>query len=117
MPSKFEQLPIEIVLIIFQYLEAHDLVNGFGCLNSYFRSILLSPHLRVHVNIDTNDMGPQLQSNSIWSLLTFESIYSLKTQDIIRDVLVQKRAFRANPIYSSVLNRPQILVYQETITE
>jgi hypothetical protein len=88
-PSKIEQLPVEILLIIFQYLEAHDLVNAFGNFNSYFRSVLASSHLRVHANINISDVKNKLLTKSIWSILTPQSIYSITTQNTTHDALAQ----------------------------
>jgi len=83
MTSCIEQLPFELLLIIFSYLEAHDLVNAFGNLNSYFRSLFVSSQIPVHTNIN------QVPSTSIWSILPLESIDSLTTRILHPDRLVE----------------------------
>ncbi len=85
MTSRIEQLPFELLLIIFNYLEAHDLVNAFGNLNSYFRSLLTSPQLRVHVNIIWTDVHNQVSS----SVPPLENTDSLTTRILRSNRLVK----------------------------
>ncbi|UJR08365.1 hypothetical protein I4U23_012636 [Adineta vaga] len=97
MSFKIEQLPVEILFIIFRHLEAHDLINAFGNLNSYFDSILTSPHLRVYANIDSSeDILSSTSNDSICSLINFENLYFVKTNDKTCETLVQFIQCHAN---------------------
>jgi hypothetical protein len=49
MTSRVEQLPIELWISIFSYLEAHDLFEAFTNLNSYFDYLLASNHLQFNI--------------------------------------------------------------------
>jgi hypothetical protein len=71
-----EELPPEIWLSIFTFLEGHDLVRAFSCLNSFFDSLLRSPHLQLHIRIKKNESNERLP-NATWSHINRENIYSL----------------------------------------
>jgi hypothetical protein len=49
MSSRVEQLPLELWISIFSYLEAHDLFEAFTNLNSYFDYLLASNHLQFNI--------------------------------------------------------------------
>ncbi|CAF4674507.1 unnamed protein product [Rotaria socialis] len=89
MPSSVEQFPIELWLKIFSYLEAHDLVKAFDNLNSYFRSILASHKLRLHVEINSKDIENTLSTTSIWSIIPLESIRLLTAQTSQSNLIVE----------------------------
>jgi hypothetical protein len=113
MTSHIEQLPFELLLIIFSYLEAHDLVNAFGNLNSYFRSLLTSPQLRVHVNIIRTDVHNQASR----SVPPLEDTDSLTTRTLRRNRLVKflrrnvSRLVHLNSCFRSPLVSSQIRVH------
>jgi hypothetical protein len=50
-----EDIPIEIWLSIFSYLEAHDLFRAFTNLNNYFHQLMTSHHLLYNVQFNKND--------------------------------------------------------------
>jgi hypothetical protein len=63
-----EQLPVEVWLTIFQYLEAHDIFHAFHNLNYYFNQILASNHLLFYVRLkDTDRNQPKYSTNPYWS--------------------------------------------------
>ena len=71
MPICAEELPVEIWLIIFQYLEAHDLFHAFHNLNYYFNKILASNHLLFYVRLkEIDNTHPEYSTESSW----FDSI-------------------------------------------
>lgn len=53
MSLSIEHLPAELWLIIFSYLEGHDLQWTFSHLNSFFTALLGSPRLRVYYDVKT----------------------------------------------------------------
>jgi ABC-type polysaccharide transport system permease subunit len=50
-----EQLPIEIWIMIFQYLEAHGIFQAFQNLNHYFNQILTLDHLLFYICLKQTD--------------------------------------------------------------
>ncbi|UJR07217.1 hypothetical protein I4U23_011505 [Adineta vaga] len=49
-----EQLPVELLLKIFSYLEGYDLINAFANLNTFYDCLLHSPQLSIHVSLNEN---------------------------------------------------------------
>ncbi|CAF1085871.1 unnamed protein product [Adineta ricciae] len=99
MPSKLEQMPSEIFLIIFRYIEVHDLITAFANLNSYFDSLLASSHLRVHAIIDPNDISlPPTTSNSLWHIIKPQNLCSMKMKDKKQTLLVEFVLYHANDL-------------------
>lgn len=75
-----EELPIEIWISIFHYLEIHDLFQAFDNLNNYFNSILSSNHLSFYVQLDKcKYFYKQLAFFSPWSNSILNRIISLKS--------------------------------------
>jgi hypothetical protein len=74
MSLQAEQLPSEIWLYIFTFFEGHDVVRSFSCLNSYFDSLLHSPHLQLYIRIKQNESNERLPK-STWSHINIENIY------------------------------------------
>lgn len=68
MVTGIEELPLEIWLTVFQYLEVHELFQAFQKLNSHFDGILKSSHLSFHLRWNKTD-GNYEQSpvKSYWS--------------------------------------------------
>lgn len=63
-----EQLPIEIWLTIYQYLEAHSIFQAFQNLNYYFDQILASNHLLFYIRLkETDNNHLQNSTDSYWS--------------------------------------------------
>ena len=80
MKTRAEQLPIEIWISIFHYLEIHDLFNAFDHLNQYFNSILASDHLSFYVHLEKCDQFyKQLAFFSPWSNSILNRIIFLKS--------------------------------------
>lgn len=99
MPSKLEQIPSEIFLTIFRYIEAHELINAFANLNSYFDSLLTSSHLRVHAIIDPNDITlPPTTNNSLWHIIKPQNLCSMKMKDKKQNILVEFVLCHANDL-------------------
>lgn len=74
-----EQLPIEIWLAIFQYLEGHDLFQAFQNLNSYFNQILTSHHLSFYIRLKVTDNNhQQYLTNPYWSDSVLNRIVCLR---------------------------------------
>jgi len=70
MVTCIEDIPIEIWLSIFSYLEAHDLFRAFINLNNYFQQLINSRHLLYNVQFNKNDYSSLISiiycsSNSI----------------------------------------------------
>jgi hypothetical protein len=75
-----EQLPIEIWILIFHYLEIHDLFYAFNYLNNYFNSILASNHLVFYVQLEKcNQFYKQLCFFSSWPPSILNRIIYLKS--------------------------------------
>ncbi|CAF3000594.1 unnamed protein product [Rotaria socialis] len=74
--SSAECLPRELWLHIFTYLEGHDIVRSFSCLNSLFDSLLRSSHLQLFIRIKQNESNAKLPQ-STWSHIYLENIYSI----------------------------------------
>jgi hypothetical protein len=55
MVTCIEDIPIEIWLLIFSYLEAHDIFYAFTNLNNYFQQLINSHHLFYNVQFNKND--------------------------------------------------------------
>lgn len=55
MQTYVEQIPIELWVSIFSYLEAHDLFQAFGNLNNYFDCLLASNYLLFWIKLRKND--------------------------------------------------------------
>ncbi|CAF3839142.1 unnamed protein product [Rotaria sp. Silwood1] len=72
-----EHLPVEILLLIFSYLEAYDLFQAFGNLNNYFNQLLASDSLSLNIELKHNDENhcrhstSLFQSDSIIRRITF----------------------------------------------
>ena len=58
MVSSIEQLPIELWIQIFSYLEAHDLVQAFSNLNVHFQRLISSNHLPLHAYLGKVNRNP-----------------------------------------------------------
>jgi uncharacterized protein YsxB (DUF464 family) len=58
MKTSIEQLPVELWISIFSYLEAHDLLQAFTNLNNYFNQLIASNYLLFHVELGKNDHNP-----------------------------------------------------------
>ncbi|CAF1475559.1 unnamed protein product [Rotaria sordida] len=70
MKAYAEQLPIELWLSIFSYIEVHDLFQAFSNLNNYFDKLLSSKHLLLYVQLGStikNNNSKFNQSNFNWS--------------------------------------------------
>jgi hypothetical protein len=75
-----EQLPIEIWILIFSYLEIHDLFQSFNNLNTYFNCILSSNHLSFNVHLEKcEQFYKQLTFISPWSISILNRIIYLKS--------------------------------------
>jgi len=88
MPLQAEQLPSEIWLYIFTFFEGHDIVRAFSCLNSFFDSLLHSPHLLMHVRIKSNEFNERLPELT-WSHINLQNIYSLSVGRRRANCLIQ----------------------------
>ncbi len=106
MKAYAEQLPIEIWLMIFRYLEMDDLFHGFHCLNSYFDQILASDHLSFYVRLkETDNHHLQYSKASYWSDSVLNRIICLRSS-------VQSRSnylFQFLHLHVNLLNRLQSL--------
>ena len=71
-----EDLPPEIWLSIFTFFEGHDLVRAFSGLNSFFNSLLRSPHLQLCIRMKKDESNERLPELT-WSHINRENIYSL----------------------------------------
>ncbi|CAF1057947.1 unnamed protein product [Adineta ricciae] len=92
-------MPSEIFLIIFRYIEVHDLITAFANLNSYFDSLLASSHLRVHAIICPNDISlPPKTSNSLWHIIKPQNLCSMKMKDKKQTLLVEFVLCHANDL-------------------
>ncbi|CAF3428260.1 unnamed protein product [Rotaria sp. Silwood2] len=70
MKARAEQLPIELWLSIFSYIEVHDLFQAFSNLNNFFDKLLASQHLLLYVQLGStrkNYNSKFNQSNFYWS--------------------------------------------------
>ncbi|CAF0976060.1 unnamed protein product [Rotaria sp. Silwood1] len=70
MKSRGEQLPVELWLLIFSYIEVHDLFQAFSNLNNYFDKLLASKQLFLNVQLGSKTKHPNSkfnQSNFYWS--------------------------------------------------
>ncbi|UJR06592.1 hypothetical protein I4U23_010876 [Adineta vaga] len=64
-----EQLPAELLLIIFSFMVGNDLINAFANLNSYFNSILHSSFFQLHLFENKNTIDfPHVYIKNIRSL-------------------------------------------------
>ncbi|CAF1269286.1 unnamed protein product [Adineta ricciae] len=52
--TRLEQLPVELLLIIFSYLEGYDLIKAFANLNSFFDRLLHSSQVQIHLCVNEN---------------------------------------------------------------
>jgi hypothetical protein len=75
MQTNVEDLPFEIWLIVFQYLEARDIFGAFQNLNSHFNRILDSNQLSLHVRLEETP-NP---NDPYWSDSVLNRITSLQT--------------------------------------
>jgi len=75
-----EQLPIEIWLTIFQYLEAHAIFQAFQNLNHYFNQILASNHLLFYLRLkETDNNHFQYSTNPYWSDSVLNRVICLRS--------------------------------------
>src|SRR5689334_12714987 len=75
-----EDLPMEIWLIIFRYLETHDLFQAFRNLNNYFHQILISDHLSFYLQLkETDNNHFQHPINPYWSNFILNRTISLQS--------------------------------------
>ena len=88
MPLSVENLPPEIWLYIFFYLEGHDLIRAFSHLNLFFDSLLRSPHLQLHIRIKKNESNQRLPE-PIWSHINLQNIFSLSVGQKKANCLIQ----------------------------
>jgi hypothetical protein len=80
MQTYVEELPFEIWLIIFQYLEAHDLFQAFQNLNSCFDRMLSSNQLLLYVRLKEADNNHlQYPKNPYWSNSALNRITYLRS--------------------------------------
>lgn len=85
-----EALPLEIWLSVFQYLEAHDLLQGFQNLNQHFDQILNSTHLFFHLRWKKTDANRgQIPAESYWS------------DSVLNRVICLRPAVQSPPTYFS----------------
>ncbi|CAF0740955.1 unnamed protein product [Adineta ricciae] len=56
MVACLEDLPVELWISIFAYLEAHDLLQAFSNLNYYFDQIISSDYILFHVRLVFNQL-------------------------------------------------------------
>lgn len=79
MTTLIEDLPIELWISIFSYLEAHDLLRAFTNLNTYFDRLIVSDHLLLNVQIGKSDHNPLDYSiQSYWPDSILHRIISLR---------------------------------------
>ncbi|CAM4803939.1 unnamed protein product [Rotaria magnacalcarata] len=86
--SSAEYLPRELWLHIFIYLEGHDIVRSFSCLNSLFASLLRSSHLQLFICIKQNESNEKLPQ-STWSHINLENIYSITVRQRKANCLIR----------------------------
>jgi hypothetical protein len=80
MQTHVEELPLEIWLIIFQYLEAHDIFGVFQNLNSHFNRILDSNQLSLYVRLkETDNNHLKNPNNPYWSNSALNRITCLRS--------------------------------------
>jgi len=58
MKISIEDLPVELWISIFSYLEAHDLLQAFINLNHYFNQLIASDYLLFHVQLGKSNHNP-----------------------------------------------------------
>jgi hypothetical protein len=67
MKTQAEHLPNEVWLLIFSYLEAHDLFNGFVLLNHRFKKLLTSAYLTFYLELkQQNNYDNQYDATTRW---------------------------------------------------
>ena len=64
MVTRVENLPPELWISIFSYLEVPDLFKAFNNLNTYFDHLLASNHLSFHVRLTKKDNNHRLLSTT-----------------------------------------------------
>ncbi|CAF4990957.1 unnamed protein product, partial [Rotaria sp. Silwood1] len=88
MVSQAENLPREIWLYTFTFLEGHDVVRSFSCLNVFFNSLLHSPHLQLHIRIRQNESNERLPEPT-WLHINLQNIYSISVGRRKANCLIQ----------------------------
>ncbi|CAF0793270.1 unnamed protein product [Rotaria sordida] len=79
MKTYAEHLPIELWILIFRYIEIHDLFRAFTNLNNYFNRILASNHLLFYIQLRKDDIFYKEQTIfPSWSTTILNRIISLK---------------------------------------
>ncbi|UJR14380.1 hypothetical protein I4U23_001376 [Adineta vaga] len=82
MCTTFEQLPVELWISIFSYLEAHELLQAFSNLNHHINQILTSNYLVFHVRLGKTNHNPlDYSTQSYWSDSILNRIVSLQPID------------------------------------
>ncbi|CAF4449717.1 unnamed protein product [Rotaria socialis] len=77
MKTLIKQLPAELWASIFSYLEAHDLLQVFTNLNTYFDESIASDHLLFNMRLGENDHNPfEYSIQSYWSDFILHRIVS-----------------------------------------
>ncbi|CAF3904872.1 unnamed protein product, partial [Rotaria sordida] len=94
-----ENLPREIWLYIFTFLEGHDVVRSFSCLNVFFDSLLHSSHLQLHIRIRQNESNERLPE-STWSHINLQNIYSISVGRRKANCLIQFLRWHAQYLVS-----------------
>ncbi|CAF0732773.1 unnamed protein product [Adineta steineri] len=73
-----EQFPVEIWLMIYRYLEAHDIFYAFHHLNYYFEQILASNYLSFYIRFK------EIDTNPYWSDSVLNRTICLRTSTQLR---------------------------------
>ncbi|CAF2077456.1 unnamed protein product [Rotaria magnacalcarata] len=67
MKTLIKQLPAELWISIFSYLKAHDLLQIFTNLNTYFDELIASDHLLFNMRFGKSDRNPfEYSIRSYW---------------------------------------------------
>ncbi len=80
MKTSIEDLPVELWISIFSYLEAHDLLQAFTNLNRHFDQLIASDYLLFHVRLGKNARNPlEYSIKPYWSPSILNRIVSLQS--------------------------------------
>ncbi|CAF3108493.1 unnamed protein product [Rotaria sp. Silwood2] len=99
MISQAKILPPEIWLYTFTFLEGHDIVRSFSCLNAFFNSLLHSPYLQLYIRIRQNESNERLP-DSTWSHIHLQNIYSISVGRRKANCLIQFLRWHAQYLVS-----------------
>ena len=85
MVTCLEDLPVELWISIFSYLEAHDLLQAFSNLNYYFDQIISSNYILFHVRLGKISSNPlNYSTQSYWPDPVLNRIVSLQPMDLYK---------------------------------